>query len=472
MRLWLSISMGLLFLAAQPASADTIVLKNGRRILVLSVADEGDKVRYQTAAGELTLPKSIIDHIERGGSVPSSAASLTMAPPAAESSLANAAAESAAVHNGAVDREFLARAVAEARSGNPEANAAAAMAHHAVALFEMSHGDLEHALADERTALTYAPEDPALLLSVAFLHLRRSEYRQALDYLDRAKRLAPDSPDIAKLAGWAYYGLNKLNDAVREWQRALARRPDAEVQAALQKAQRDQQEEENYRENESSHFSLKYSGEAEPQLAREVLHALEKHFSAIESELNYTPPEPIGVILYTDQAFTDITRAPRWAGAINDGRIRVPVQGLTQLTPDLSRVLKHELTHSFVRQKTRGRAPAWVQEGLAQWMEGKRSGPTAGLLIQKFEQQQARPLADLEGSWIQLSALDAGYAYAWALATVEYIVQVDGMGDMERILDRIATGSPTETAVRQVLRSDYEELMQSTVHYLRQSSGN
>src|ERR1700730_1942081 len=472
MRVWRTMAIGLLFLAAQPGAADTIVLKNGRRILALSVVEDPDKVRYQTAAGELSLPKSIVDHIERGGARPSSAASLAMTPPAAESSLTKVAAESSAVHDGSVDREFLAKAVTEARSGNPEANAAAAMAHHAVALFEMSHGDLEHALADERTALTYAPEDPALLLSVAFLHLRRSEFKQALDYLDRAKRVAPDSPDIAKLAGWAYYGLNKLNDAVREWQRALARRPDAEVQAALQKAQRDQQEEENYRENESSHFSLKYSGEAEPQLAREVLRGLEKHFSAIESELNYTPPEPIGVILYTDQAFADITRAPRWAGAINDGRIRVPVQGLTQLTPDLSRVLKHELTHSFVRQKTRGRAPAWVQEGLAQWMEGKRCGPTAGALVQHFEPQQARPLGDLEGSWIQLPALEAGYAYAWALATVEDLVHVDGIGDMERILDRIATGSTTETAVRQVLRSDYEELMQSTVHYLRQSSGN
>jgi tetratricopeptide (TPR) repeat protein len=472
MRAWLSTSIGLCLLAAQPVSADTIVLKNGRRILALSVVEAGDKVRYQTAAGELTLPKSIVDHIERDGAMPSSASSLAMAPPAVESSLANAAAESAAVHDGAVDREFLAKAVAEARSGSPEANAAAAMAHHAVALFEMSRGDLEHALADERTALTYAPEDPALLLSVAFLHLKRSEFKQALDYLDRAKRVAPDNPDIAKLAGWAYYGLNKLNEAVREWQRALALRPDGEVQAALQKAQRDQQEEENYRENESSHFSLKYSGEAEPQLAREVLRALETHFSAIESELNYTPPEPIGVILYTQQAFADITQAPRWAGAINDGRIRVPVQGLTQLTPDLSRVLKHELTHSFVRQKTRGHAPTWVQEGLAQWMEGKRSGPTAGALVQNFEQQQARSLADLEGPWIQFPAAEAGYAYAWALATVEYIVRVDGMGDMERILDRIATGRPTEAAVHEVLRSDYEELMQSTVHYLRQSSGN
>src|SRR5713101_8297566 len=163
MRTWVSIAIGLSLLTAQAVRADTIVLKNGRRILALSVVEDGDKVRYQTAAGELSLPKSIVDHIERGGAVPmpsqsASAATLEMAPPAMESSPANAAAENGAVHDGAVDREFL-------------ANTAAAMAHHAAALFELSRGDLEHALADERTALIYAPENPAILLSAAFLHL-------------------------------------------------------------------------------------------------------------------------------------------------------------------------------------------------------------------------------------------------------------------------------------------------------------
>jgi len=60
-------AIGLSLLAVQPVSADTIVLKNGRRILALSILEDGDKVRYQTAAGELSLPKSIVDHIERGG---------------------------------------------------------------------------------------------------------------------------------------------------------------------------------------------------------------------------------------------------------------------------------------------------------------------------------------------------------------------------------------------------------------------
>ena len=104
--------------------------------------------------------------------------------------------------------------------------------------------------------------------------------KQSLDYLERARRVAPDNADVAKLAGWAYYGLNKIDQAVAEWKRALALRPDPEVQAALDKAQRDKQEEESYKENESSHFTLRYSGAAEPALARDVLRTLEAHFSA------------------------------------------------------------------------------------------------------------------------------------------------------------------------------------------------
>jgi tetratricopeptide (TPR) repeat protein len=472
---------GVLVLAACSAvaglsRADTIVLKNGRRIAALTVTVDGDRVRYTTASGELALPISIVDHIEKGAGgfgsgAPSAAASLDITPPSVGLTAATPGIADSAVHDGAVDRAFLGKTEAEAQSGSAAAKANAAMAHHAAAQFALAHGDMEHALIDERSALTYAPDETLLLLNVAYLHLRRSEYKQALDYLDRARRGAPNNPDVAKLMGWAYYGMNKLEQAVAEWQRAYELRPEAEVRAALDKAKRDAQEEESYKENESSHFTLRYSGGAKPALAREVLRTLEMHYSAIESELSYSPPEPVAVILYTEQAFADITRAPAWAGAINDGRIRVPVQGLTELTPELSRVLKHELTHSFVKQKTHSRAPTWVQEGLAQWMEGKRSGENAAVLLQIYGAKQAIPLDVLEASWMRLSPDAAAYAYAWALANIEYIVQNGTMVDVERILDRIAAGSPTEQAVREVLHSDYEDLMQSTAQYLRKTYG-
>jgi hypothetical protein len=50
-------------------------------------------------------------------------------------------------------------------------------------------------------------------------------------------------------------------------------------------------------------------------------------------------------------------------------------------------------------------------------------------------------------------------------------VQTDGMGDIERILDRIAAGSSTEQALREVLHSDYNDLMQSTGEYLLKTYG-
>src|SRR6266480_1881891 len=76
-----------LLLSGAQVRPDTIVLKNGRRITALSAVEEGDKVRYQTSAGELSLPKSIVDHIEKGGfaagpgSPGDAAANLTIAPP-------------------------------------------------------------------------------------------------------------------------------------------------------------------------------------------------------------------------------------------------------------------------------------------------------------------------------------------------------------------------------------------------------
>jgi len=469
--------IGLALACAIAAHADRIVLKNGRQIVASNVREEGDKVRYETSAGELSIPKSIVDHIEKGlspmtQSPAAAAASLDLAPPEVEAPEGAPRLDQNVVHDGSIDREYISKLEGEAHGGNLFANARAAMAHHVAAQFELSQGDVQHALGDEQTAVTFQPNQPVLLMNVAYLYLKNSEFKQSLDYLAKAKRVAPENADVYKLEGWSYYGLNKLELAIEAWKKALDLRPDADTRAALNKALKDKEEEESYRENESAHFQLKYSGEAEPALAHEVLHTLERHFEEIASELGYTPPEPIGVVLYTQQAFADITQAPGWVGALNDGRIRVPVQGLTSVDAELSRVLKHELTHSFIQQKTRGRAPTWIQEGVAQWMEGRRSEENAAVLLQIYDAGQAAPLGRLEGSWMSLPGEVAHYAYAWALANVEYIVETQGMGDIERILDHIAQGESAEQAVQNVTRDRYTDLMRSTAEYLKKNYGH
>jgi Peptidase MA superfamily len=263
--------------------------------------------------------------------------------------------------------------------------------------------------------------------------------------------------------------LNRAADAVTQWKRAMEIKPDEETQHALEKAERDAREEAEYHEGETTHFRLKYNGGAAPELAQEVLKTLESEFDEIASTLNYVPPEPFGVILYTNQTFMDITRAPSWSGALNDGRIRVPVEGLTSMTDELARVLKHELTHSFVGQKTGGRCPVWLQEGIAQYMEGKRSRSNAGSLSAAYEHHMEFSLLSYESSWLNLPRDAASNAYAWSLAVVETIITVNGVDDLERILERLAAGSSAEDGIRAVLHEDYSELMLSTAQFLRKA---
>jgi tetratricopeptide (TPR) repeat protein len=464
-----------LLLAVSSAAADTIVLKNGRRIMASSVTEETDRVSYETPAGRMSIPKSIVARIEHDDFTYSSAAKADSQPPisAPQVEPVRGYEEIAhlAIHDDSIDFAYIARLESDARSGTSEAVAKVTAAHYAAAQFLVGKGDTDAAIDHYRQALIFAPNHVGLLLNLAVLYLRQSQFTFALDPLEHARRIdgesGPDAANIAKLMGWAYYGSNKMDKAVEEWKRAEKLRPDPEVEQALEKAERDKTEEESYREGETAHFSLKYYGGAAPDLARGILRALEDDFRDLESQLDYTPPEQISVILYTEQAFADITRAPSWVGALNDGRLRIPVQGLGGVTPELAHVLKHELTHSFITQKSRGRAPTWLQEGLAQWMEGRRSSSTAGGLVAAAAQGGAPSLASLEGSWMGLPSNVAGFAYAWSLAVVESMIQAGGVGDLSRLLDRIATSPSTEAAVRETLHSDYSDLEQQAVTYLK-----
>ena len=455
------------------AAADTIVLKNGRRIVAENVTDDGTRVTYQTPAGQLTIPKSIVARIEHDDFTYSSASSASSQPPVSAPQVEpvrgyeDVAAR--AVHGDAVDYSYIAQLETDARSGATIAVAKVAAAHHAAAQYLVGKGDTDAAIQQYRQALVFAPQNVGLLLNLAVLYLRESQFTTALDPLERARRAAPDSADVAKLMGWAYYGANKIDQAIEEWQRSERLRPDPEVEQAFEKARRDKSEEDSYREGETIHFDLKYYGGAAPDLARGILRTLEDDFRDLESQLDYTPPERIAVILYTEQAFADITRAPGWVGALNDGRLRIPVQGLTSVTPELAHVLKHELTHSFVGQKSHNRAPTWLQEGVAQWMEGRRSSGDAGALINAAGQGMVPQLGAMGGSWMGLSGNAAAFAYAWSLAVVESIIDAGGVSDISRLLDRIATTSSTEVALQETLHLSYDDLNQQTVAYLKRA---
>jgi tetratricopeptide (TPR) repeat protein len=189
----------LLLAVSSSAAADTIVLKNGRRIVADNVTEDATHVTYQTPAGELSIPKSIVVRIERDNFGYSSASkAYSEAPvsaPQVEPVRGYEEVAGLAVHDNAIDFGYLSRLESDARSGTTPAIAKLAAAHHAAAQFLIGKGDIDPAIEQYRQALAYAPDNVGSAAERRRLFiLRESQFTAALDPLERARRTGSQIP--------------------------------------------------------------------------------------------------------------------------------------------------------------------------------------------------------------------------------------------------------------------------------------
>jgi tetratricopeptide (TPR) repeat protein len=457
--------------------ADTIVLKNGRHLVADTVLEEENRYVYETSQGKFSIAKSLVDHIEHDGttSPPRAASSRDDGPakphntPVPTISVANRPAR--VIVNDAVDRRFLEDLLRQPSPG-PAAREFVVAAYLTASEFEIGHGRLDAALEIARAGVGAppvfsTPGDARLLMELSIVYLQRQEYRQARETLLRARTEAPESADVWKLLGFVEYSTDRVPDAVESWKKSLSLAPDPEVRKLLERAERESAAEDRFMEANSNHFTLRFEGgQVNSSFREELLDTLEHHFRDLERDLETSPREPITVILYPGQAFYDVTQAASWTGALFDGKIRVPVEGLTGVTPQLSAVLKHEMTHSFVRARSQGKCPAWLNEGLAQIEEGRTSKPATAALLEGLQQSHV-PLAALSGGFGGMEAASARAAYVVSLAATEMIRDQNGIGDIGRILDRLAGGASTDAAMRDVLGYSIEEADGRLIEYLR-----
>ena len=347
----------------------------------------------------------------------------------------------------------------------------ASNAYFAAGIFEWEHHALESAAARFEHAVSLAPTQGWLLAWYAIALEAQGKSSDAAEQAQRLTELEPKSAAAFRLLGVLKYNTDHTSDAVRAWKHAQELEPDPFTAQRLEKAQRELDIEARSTQKESPHFSLRYEGAQTPlALERDLLSTLEAQFGELSRNFEYTPPKNIVVILYTQKEFFDITKAPSWAGGLNDGKLRIPMESVNTMTPALQHVLKHELTHSFIRSMVGERCPGWLNEGLAQMMEPRTSSPYSALLGRVFEQHKQIPLGMLEGNFTGLSPMQADFAYAESLATVQYLRQRYGMDDVLRVLRKIGSGETPEAALRQVIDTNYAELEQQVGGYLAKNT--
>ena len=396
---------------------DTLHLKNGNRIAVERYWISGEQVFYEKNGSKFGFPKKLLDRVERDGP----------AAPAAEHT------------TGGFQNRDRVEALEKARTA-------------------ADAGNLDEAARQYRTAISAEPQLAEGHVELGELYLTQGKLGAAQAEFEQAKRLTPQDAKVRELLGEVYYRRGRASLAIREWQKALEIAPSPLLLDKLKRALRDNQDDVDFDEVRGTHFVLKYDGIVNEAIGREIALALEKEYADLALELAFQPREPIRVTLYTNQEFFDVTHAPSWVSALNDGDIRIPVQGLTSLNDKVSRVLRHELTHSFVNARTGGNCPAWFQEGLAQLRASESPADLYERLREARDRKSLPPLWSLEGPFLNLGVEEARLAYLTSLAATKYLVERKGQRVLTDILIELGGTRSMNEALQRTIGLDYQAL--------------
>ena len=305
-------------------------------------------------------------------------------------------------------------------------------------------------------------DDVQAWLALADLLGEGGDWNGAESAARNATRLGPRDPSAWRLLGYALMRLDRNQEAVEALQMAFNLDRHPSTQALLAKAAKSLQDEKGMTQQTLSHFNVRYDGEAHESVGHEILRTLERHYATLVGSLDHQPASAISVVLYTNQAYYDASGAPAWSGGAFDtldGRIRVPIGGLTaSLTPDMEGTLLHELTHAFVADLTHGLAPRDLHEGLAQYMEGKRCDSLLG-------DDGMRALADGRVPGVY------GF-YLGALSFVEYLIVHHGLSGINDLLKAMRDTGNLDQAFRQVYGQGYGETVRLWRSRLKQEYGS
>ncbi len=337
-------------------------------------------------------------------------------------------------------------------------------AYQAVADEHARRQDLGPAIDYLNLAVSVDPESPMPLVQLGLYYLRQGRVNEAIYRLEEAVELAPENVDARALLGDAYYDDNDIASALGQWEWVAQRDPNRPgLKEKIAKALRENAVEQDFGRYATRHFTLSYGPNTSGSDVRKVLGILERAYRDVGQQLGRSyPPTPIQVIIYTSEGFSEATQLSEHIGALYDGKIRVPLtngDGQPVDDDELARRLYHEYVHVVVRHLTGDRIPWWLNEGLAEMLSKRMTDQEVAELQKATQEGRVYNLRDLEPS--QLDARDASdlrLAYYQAHAAVSYLWSRFGQRRMLDLFAGIRAGEAPEDALRRLYHRNYETL--------------
>lgn len=196
-----------------------------------------------------------------------------------------------------------------------------------------------------------------------------------------------------------------------------------------------------------------------PQLAREAMDALSRRWE-------FTPKGPILIEMFPrhDDFAVRTLGLPGMLGALGACFGRVVTLDSPKARPpgtfNWGETLWHELAHVITLQLSNNRLPRWLSEGTSVYEE-RRAREAWGRdmdipFARAVDRGQVIKIRDLNSGFS--SSQTIAFAYYQASLLVEHIVGTHGQAKLRALVAAYADGSDTDTAIKQALGVDIDEL--------------
>ena len=308
-------------------------------------------------------------------------------------------------------------------------------------------------------------KSPTILLNLAHAYWELRDPAMTQSFLEKLVALAPNEAFPHLALAELFQERDRLGEAARHLDLATARAgKDPAVQSYLKtvtaKVRRTEKSDARLTSRDSTHFTVKFDGEADQTTWVAVLEILEEAYREIGQRFGHFPSKPIVVVLQANTTFQSETGSPAWADGLFDpvlGRIQVPVQGTLVNRAWLRQVLRHEFVHALLHDQqgpASSALPTWLNEGLAMELSEDRWSDLDRMMKQDYT---LLPLPALEGAWGEFPPETAALAYQEANSAVRYLIDRFGMHQVHGLLSHLKARQALSAAMQSQLSLSYEQ---------------
>lgn len=322
---------------------------------------------------------------------------------------------------------------------------------------------LKQALDADPQNARYSKAYASALFLEAKARAAQGMHDRALELYEAGAARDPDNLHVWVQAADYAWSIQRLDKAAVFLEKARGIAPDDRNVRVLEERVRSARREESHSTETSEHFIL--SADA-AQIAREgahqVLYELEQAYAEVGYKLSVYPKKKIAVVFYPLKDFHTHWKLPNRVDGYYDGKLRIPYSSKGLPEAVMKPIVRHELTHAFIGSAAAHPVPRWLNEGIAQWVEGRQLDMKAkdALVIHQIT-KRLPPVQHIDSALAHqnnpFNNTEITLAYMKSLTLVEYLVEQGGIWKVMQLVQNNHPGQ-FENVLKKTFGLDYNTL--------------